>query len=409
MRAFAADARDGTPLFSVARRFLREGRLAEAYLYAAAAHEVITQSRFTRMGVWPLWECLGACSAGLGHTDSAERWYSAMYAAADLPQAQREAVSGILAHLRRQLHDNEPLKLFFLDEPKYWTAQALEHVRHVSVERLEDADFFVIPHCPEPPQCRWRVTREWLEPHVALAKRYDIPFVAFLHDDPKNTLTPWADHGVLFRTSMTASTAGASEYPLPSFLYYDASSIQPFEPTASTDPLIGFAGMVVHEHRRRCIRAFEGRSDVPTRFIVRDLFHLHHSEDQHGAHREEFIDIMRQCPFQLSPSGGGNYSHRTYETMMYGRIPVLVNFDLRLPAEDMVCWRDYLPVARSPAALPDTVLRWLSKHDRIAAQRLSRRLWEEQLSPRGFAPHVARVLRRHRLYGVPGIKPRRAR
>ena len=64
--------------------------------------------------------------------------------------------------------------------------------------------------------------------------------------------------------------------------------------------------------------------------------------------RQEYIDHLMRNDYILCPRGGGNYSHRVYETMAAGRIPVLIDTDLVMPFPDVIPWQEisvWVPLA----------------------------------------------------------------
>ncbi len=115
--------------------------------------------------------------------------------------------------------------------------------------------------------------------------------------------------------------------------------------------------------------------------------------------RSEFFDNMLDSDYTLCVRGAGNFSLRFYQTLMCGRIPLLVDTNGVLPGEESIPWDDYL--VRVPeadlASLPERLLAW---HRRLnpelfrQRQQASRRLWEEHFSVPGFFRELSRQLRK---------------
>ena len=116
-----------------------------------------------------------------------------------------------------------------------------------------------------------------------------------------------------------------------------------------------------------------------------------------GKTREQFAANLRGSPYSLCVRGSDNYSYRFYETLLAGRIPVLVDTGCILPLEDSIDW-DRL-IVRVPAAdldrLPQTIV---DRHEALSEKDF-RMLQEDiltaasRLNPENFFPAMIGKIR----------------
>jgi hypothetical protein len=138
--------------------------------------------------------------------------------------------------------------------------------------------------------------------------------------------------------------------------------------------------------RQKAMRALEQSPLVTTNFIVRRTFSgaLRTIELPPEQARKEFIDSIVDADFVLAPKGDGNYSNRFLETLALGRIPVLIDTDTILPAEERI---NYEPViVRVPmnhvsqsAEYIRTYYDSLSTEEWQKRQKLARELFHTEL------------------------------
>ena len=176
----------------------------------------------------------------------------------------------------------------------------------------------------------------------------DKPIWCFFNDDnPRSFHVP--DNVTLFRTSMVKSINNPSrEKAMPAF------SPDYFDGTFMGDPplTIGFCGHI-NNGRKPYLETLL-RSDIPTNFIIRKGFWASGVDRQIA--RKEYFDNISQNIFNFCYRGAGNFSYRFYETLMMGKIPVLVDTDCVFPIEikglcvyckenDDIIERSYTPIS----------------------------------------------------------------
>lgn len=222
---------------------------------------------------------------------------------------------------------------------------------------IEEADAVLLPHyltdLARRPEYLTRV-KQYAMTH---AKKV---IVFTTQDDP----APISDsNAVYIRPSAYASTLTDYEFVSPG-LVEDLGRQYGFAPLGKgVRPRIGFVGKAnisswktIARHvyknyilysgaqreglyfRRRAMRVLERNPHIQTSFITRKQFGAHRRtlELPLEQARKEYVTNIQESLFTLAPRGDGNYSLRFYETLSLGRIPVLIDTDMRLPLENIV-------------------------------------------------------------------------
>lgn len=282
--------------------------------------------------------------------------------------------------------------------------------------------------------CDW-ASAQRLPEQMNLARAFieqaqDLPLVTFANSDRSSRQGP--PEGYVFQTSAYRSKADGRTFVQPAFSedfvseHFGGRLPPPVggnRPTlsfcgiASTRPsvvrrlkillrsqeLVGWGRGIRNPYiRAAAIRHFRDTDLVSTNFLLRDAFWggaAVRDGDTNPTRREvrrEFAENLASCDYALCVRGIGNFSYRLFEAMSAGRIPVIVDTDLRLPREDAVPW--------------DTLAVWIP-HDRLeeagallsdyhrlhadelgAIQQAVRDAWSKHLSPEGFFPYVHRCV-----------------
>jgi len=230
-----------------------------------------------------------------------------------------------------------------------------------------------------------------------LAVRRNKPIVVFLHDDPAEPMRLSAPSRVLLlRTSINRSTAKPYEQVLPSFQAEDnkVCMLSPALCLTAAKPFVGFCGVVRWPSRRATCDALLALPELfDTKFVYRYDHHTRQSKEDQERFKREFNEILQQCPYQLCCRGGGNFSHRFYETLAAGRIPVLIDTDTMLPPNvPNGLWDRCIVMANSAEALPEKLLQFHAKHNVSTTQVMCRNLWQTYLSFEGYAKYMEKQI-----------------
>jgi hypothetical protein len=274
-------------------------------------------------------------------------------------------------------------------------------------ESPEDADLVVIP-------VTWN--------HYQRRHREDLG-IAFARDmEPYNKqLVVFADcdryeplpfpQAVEFRTSLYRSAKKPREFATPAWVgdlvQRFCGGVLPLREKRDI-PVVGFCGVPAPDVRVRALEALHRSPRVKTNFILRPSFfgaamHWGHVNQVITSHwhgddvlrvRHEFVQNMIDSDYVVCARGGGNFSHRFYETLMFGRIPIFIDTDCVLPFHDAIDWKRYgIWIEESQLdLLPARVAEFherISPGEFIELQRACRQLWEERLCVEGFFRHLA--------------------
>lgn len=96
----------------------------------------------------------------------------------------------------------------------------------------------------------------------------------------------------------------------------------------------------------------------------------------------EFSESILNSKFVLCPRGGGLSSHRLYEVLAAGRIPIIYSDRLVLPLEDSISW-DSFSIRVPECDILDThkyIDEFLAKNDIIQASKLAIWTWKKYFS-----------------------------
>jgi hypothetical protein len=216
-----------------------------------------------------------------------------------------------------------------------------------------------------------------------LSQKFMKPLICFYNDDNDATFKlPTNVH--LYRCSFYESTKHINEFSFPAFSpdYYRNKII--------SDPMcsVGYCGHTMHG-RMRYLKSLE--TDISSDFILRDGFWAP-GIDKMTARREYFENLENNI-FTFCYRGAGNFSYRFYETLMMGRIPVLVNTDCVFLHKDKIS-NDVGLIVNEVDITPDQLSEKIkdyyekNKSKLTEIQIQNRKIWEDYYSPIGFLNYM---------------------
>lgn len=198
--------------------------------------------------------------------------------------------------------------------------------------------------------------------------------LVFIVDDYEKRY-PYLSNLILFRTSLKRSLRRRNEYLLP--YIWECSQQVMVAQTDSKGPVVGFCGMN-NSYRKKSIAAFEKHPKIRSCFVVRDKFWGGAPHDQQVI--AEYEENMKASHYMLCDRGKGNFSMRFYQTLAFGRIPVLVNSDMLLPFADQIDWTRYAIIERNSNRCVQRVLSTYESGDYLQMQQNCRELYEQYFS-----------------------------
>ncbi|MEN2400361.1 exostosin family protein [Flavobacterium sp. MC2016-06] len=122
---------------------------------------------------------------------------------------------------------------------------------------------------------------------------------------------------------------------------------------------------------------------IENNFILRDKYR---AKDKNAGSKEnstlEFFKNIQDNLYVFCLRGNGNFSVRFYETLIMGRIPVLVNTDVRLPLSDEIDWEKHCLLVSEDSIINDLLNFHTSKTDLELKemQNANRKLMLERLN-----------------------------
>lgn len=248
--------------------------------------------------------------------------------------------------------------------------EAFRDLKDPLVEVVQDpaqADVHLLPH--NYPLVSGN--EEYLRRCQETAARHGKKIIVFWNGDGMGPVA--LQHAVVFRTSQYESKLRANEYIMPAYAEDLKGKGLFVRDKTETPPVIGFCGWAQYKNmknavgsflqalpheayalltgypqsqsfikglwlRRRVLASLSRSQRIQTNFLLRSSHSAHAKTirlDPAQA-RREYIDNMLASDFVLSIRGDGNYSLRFYEALSLGRVPILLNTDVRLPLEDVV-------------------------------------------------------------------------
>lgn len=134
---------------------------------------------------------------------------------------------------------------------------------------------------------------------------------------------------------------------------------------------------------------------IATTFIYRNKYRAGvNSNEQRKKTTEEFYKNIEQSLYTFCLRGSGNFSVRFYETLIMGRIPLLIDTDVRLPFHDEIDWNKHCVFA-SPKNYIEKIITFHKEHsseELIEIQRKNRELAIGKLNRQNYFMAVAKEI-----------------
>ena len=252
------------------------------------------------------------------------------------------------------------------------------------VGRPQDADILVYPSSPTTNPTMFA---DFQDLTAGLKGRT----VVFFNDDNDSHISKHP-HTWLFRTSFYKTQQQLQEFALATW----SKDWGVFEPQPWSDkPKVSFCGTFDdHGVRKAGVQALTSYPNIDTNFIVRQQFWGGWIGSGRSAEigknvRKDFLLNIASGGYVLCGRGGGNFSYRWAETIMSGRIPLLIDTDCVLPFDFLVDWGKVFPIIKKTDIrhIGDVLLDFhnsLGPDEFVERQKTMRALWEEWISPVGF-------------------------
>ena len=255
------------------------------------------------------------------------------------------------------------------------------------VNTPEECDIIVLPY-------KFKDTTDYNYIHLnTLSKELNKPLWCFYNDD-NDKLFNISSNVILFRTSFYKVSQLQNEYAMIVFSpdYFNNKFINNIANNSSNDLSIGYCGHL-NNGREKYLKILYN-SDIKTNFIIRNGFWAP-GIDKNIA-RKEYFDNIENNLFTFCYRGAGNFSYRFYETLMMGKIPILLNTDCVFPFEhkininDIAIVIDEKDINNNETKIIDIIKSYYykNKDNLLHIQKNNRFIWETYYSPIGFINNI---------------------
>ena len=290
-------------------------------------------------------------------------------------------------------------KLMFVanDETRN-TLKSIYEVQDEFCSSIEEADVYVVPFCGihDNPRLHIEKWKDEISHAIKLGKR----IVYFIGTDDNCMVNISEECGLIFRTSGFLSESKSNVCGCPTV------NIDIGRPkTYKTDLSISFTGWV--DSSNGGWYSGSGKYDGIRRDVVNNLletapnkcdFNLKNNWGaQSKSDRVQFFKNMSDNLYSLCVRGGGNYSFRFGESLMMGRIPILIDTDCILPFENEIPY-DTNCIRIKPENFDrifDVVQEYHDAHteeELIAIQKQNRIIWEEYFIPKNTYKRISSLI-----------------
>lgn len=149
---------------------------------------------------------------------------------------------------------------------------------------------------------------------------------------------------------------------------------------------------------KRChfLQSMQKNSKIETNFIFRKHYRAGaKTEAKKKRTTLEFFENMAENPYVFCLRGAGNFSIRFFETLAMGRIPFIIDTDIRLPLQDSISWKKHSVIA-SEKNFMETLINFhtnISGEDFEKLQINNRNLWLNYLNRESYFSEIHTIFK----------------
>lgn len=139
--------------------------------------------------------------------------------------------------------------------------------------------------------------------------------------------------------------------------------------------------------RYKLLLALQKNSQIQTNFIFRKKYRAGVStEVEKILTTLEFFENILSNPYIFCLRGVGNFSVRLYETLAMGRIPFIIDTDIRLPLDSIINWENHCVIATESNFMEKLIdfHQKISEEDFQNMQVNNRNLWLQFLNREAY-------------------------
>jgi hypothetical protein len=225
--------------------------------------------------------------------------------------------------------------------------------------------------------------------NLILNNNYEKKYLIFFASDYNDVIIDNIPYNfIIFRTGMYKSKKKFNEFIYPVLFCNDLNyslvySINPVEKTSK--PKVCFSGSFQTYHLRKEWCDYLINSDIlDCNIIDKGCFRSGTTHD--------LIENYLTSEFCFCPRGSGNFSIRFYETLYYGRIPVIIDTDIMLPFENLIDWNKYIIISKTIEELPEKIYDFWLKNDIYETQLNCKKLYNDYFSQKNISEKILEEL-----------------
>jgi len=282
-----------------------------------------------------------------------------------------------------KIHFDESLKDSIIKSETFWAFDTSTNEEYktffqkknyiLEKASIEKCDYIFLPY-------KW-------DHNVEKIKKYkNKNIIAFFNDDYEGILEIPENNFILFRTSTNRAQIKKNERIMPAF----CESIPFKEPDNFyiEKKMISFCG-AAWSYREQIINEIDKNIYLNIDFILNPGFQASHTTDKKLA-KKNFVENMQNSLFVLCMRGAGNFSYRLYETLCCGRIPIIINSNMKLPLEKYLNWNEFsIIIDKEEIKFLDIIIdEFLEKKNIVELCKNNQKIWDEYFSPHGFIKNI---------------------
>lgn len=256
----------------------------------------------------------------------------------------------------------------------------------LSLSDVQSADYIMLPY-------KWSNVNNHISTNtISEAIKHNKKILAFFNDDYDGNIIAPCENFYLFRTSTYASKINKNEIIMPAFCE-EFEYVKPTEKSVKINA-ISFCGNIRDPHRYPIFAELEKNYNLSKIFLYRNGFWAPEIADKTVA-RKEFIANVRTGLFGICIRGNGNFSYRLYETLALGRIPIIINSDLKLPLQKVINWQRQAIICE-PQNIPtlhDRIEQYVKNLNVLDVCYENKHIYDEYFSPYGLIKNLELYLR----------------
>jgi hypothetical protein len=249
----------------------------------------------------------------------------------------------------------------------------------------KEADFFIVPIKVKAKTAL--AIRTILLPNLSYYKLHPDKHIFFLTlDHPSPQVVQVLSKSILFKTSLSKQDQNSYCLHYNPIVFPDLLT-----PISSCQYEVGFMGAFMGELRQDLAK-------VCSKFKLNSFIQEHQfwnsTKELNENAKIEYNSMMKNCKFILCPKGNALNSTRFFESLCYGRIPVLISDDTRLPLETKIDYDRF--ILRIPESkiekVEQHVIRYMQNHDLEKISKMCRNVWEKYFSEQSIEFFIVQSL-----------------